>query len=431
MFAARLDEIMKRRGLTDRNVRDKLAELDVKVSHVYVVQMRQGKATNPTIGVVKALAEVLNVRTSWLLGESDPSSDAPFAGLSNASREAMRVMLELARRADRLAPIGWDIPPPPQLGERADAKLSAVHPYLPEEVERALSPDADHIPPNRVGARLRELRLKAELSTAEADLVVGTEAGWVDGVEAGSTTPSTRMLQQLLSRYGVMDPFQQQLFAAAARGDLDDRWWFPYFQRLPMWLVVFMEMEDSSELIRTFSSDSVPPLLQHPEYAVAVRQAAHHPETAADQVEFGVKILRDRQRRLLEERTTKIWAVIQESVLLDDLGGTDVQVAQLDLLIELAQRPEITIQINPGGPGRYRPRGGPFTLMRLPGDGRPDVVWLPHLVEDLLLSDMPLVKAYHMAHTRLSMSAGDPDRSGNGLARIRERVVREALTGRG
>ncbi|MCF6467331.1 helix-turn-helix domain-containing protein [Nonomuraea sp. MG754425] len=435
VFTARLREVMERRGLSDQQVADMVTEqTGMTMTRVYISLLRSGKQKNPTVARLKALAQVLEVRPSYLLGEADPADDAPFASLSNESRNALRYVLELARRADRLPPVNWNGPGEPTMPRPAIAEPSASqgihHPFTLEQVQQAFASSIDRTPPNRVGGRLRDLRKVAGLSAAEADLVVGGEPGLVEDIEAGSTTPSTAMLRTLLTRYGVGDSHQQELFVSAAAGKLDTRWWFPYFQRLPLWLVTYLEMEDSATQVRMYSDATIPALLQHEDYAVAMRRSAHFPEIPADQIELGIEILRERQQRLLDERPVKLWAVLQESVLLDDLGGTEVQLRQIDHLMELAARPHITIQINRGGPDRYRPRGGAFSLIRLPDDGVLDVVWIPQLSDDRMVSDAPGVLAYSMAHGRLALSASKPARALEELAMIRERVTRESISRR-
>ncbi|MEV4079183.1 Scr1 family TA system antitoxin-like transcriptional regulator [Nonomuraea fuscirosea] len=432
VFSARLREVMERRGLSDAQVADMVTEqTGVTMTRVYVTLLRSGKQKNPTVARLKALAQVLEVRPSYLLGEADPADEAPFASLSNESRNALRTVLELARRADRLPPVGWNEAGAPRVQWASGAEPSVAqevhHPFTLEQIQQAFGPDAGRTPPNRVGGRLRDLRRAAGLSTAEADLVLGGEPV-VEDIEAGSTTPSTAMLRTLLARYGVVDSYQQELFVSAAAGRLDTRWWFPYFQRLPLWLVTYMEMEDSATQIRMYSDTTVPGLLQHEDYAVAMRRSAHFPEVPADQIELGIEILRERQRRVLTERPVKLWAVLQESALLDDLGGTEVQLRQLDHLMDLAARPNITIQINRGGPDRYRPRGGAFSLLRLPEEGVLDVAWIPQLSDDRMVSDTSGVLAYSMAHGRLALSASRPDRALEELRTIRGRVARESAS---
>ncbi|MEV0387907.1 Scr1 family TA system antitoxin-like transcriptional regulator [Nonomuraea sp. NPDC050643] len=430
LFAARLQEVMERRGLRDAQVAAMVCDqTNVKITREYVAQLRTDARKNPSIAHLTALAHVLEVRASYLLGESDPADDAPFASLSNESRDVMRVVLALARRADRLPPVGWGSNPPARRRPNPAANSASQgihHPFPFEYVQQAFAPGGDHTPPNRVGGRLRELRKLARLSEAEADLVIGGERGLVEGIEAGSTMPPIAMLRTLLTRYGVSDSYRQELFVSAALGRLDTRWWFRYFQRLPLWLIMNLEMEDSADQIRMYADATLPALLQHEDYAVAVRRSAHYPEVPVDQIDLAMELTRERQRRLLDERPVPIWAVLQESALLNDVGGTDVQLRQIDHLIELAQRRDVSIQINRGGPDCYRPRGGTFMLFRLPEDGQPDVVWVPELSEDMLVADAPSVMAYSMAHARLALSSSKPQHAMEELVRIRARVEREA-----
>ncbi|MGR6921221.1 Scr1 family TA system antitoxin-like transcriptional regulator [[Actinomadura] parvosata] len=430
MFAARLEEIMRRRNLTDPRVADLVRKTGLTMTRQYVTQLRTGVRTDPGISRVKALASVLDVPVWWLLGEDDPAEAAPFASLSNESRAALAAVLDLARRADRLPSVGQ---PPGQAGaRRAEAAEIAAsdlpaHPYPAEQVRQAIA-TSEAMPPNRVGARLRSLRTEAGLSVAEAELVIGGEPGLLDQIETGTLAPSTAMLRLLLSSYGVTDPYHQALFISAAQGHLDSRWWLPYFQTLPLWVVAFMEMEDSSELIRYYSSSEIPFLLQHPDYTRMLRLAAHHPDAPAAQIELGTRLLRERQERLVERRKVNIWAVIQKSVLLDPVGGIEVQIRQLDHLITMAAQPHVSIQINVSGPDRYRPRGGSFTLLRRPDPSVPDVAWIPHLSEDTMIADSTHMAEYSMAWARLTISATPPDQAIHMLTQARAAVAQGRLS---
>jgi hypothetical protein len=120
----------------------------------------------------------------------------------------------------------------------------------------------------------------------------------------------------------------------------------------------------------------------------------------------------------------KLWAVVQDSALLGDMGDVDVQVAQIDHLIDLCKEPHISLQVSQGGRKHYRPRGGSFTLMRVPKHEGPDVVWLPNLTEDLLFDDAARAMEYSMAHNRLCMSSSRPQETVEVLTGIRNRIVR-------
>ncbi|MEV1003317.1 helix-turn-helix transcriptional regulator [Nonomuraea sp. NPDC050202] len=414
---------MRRRNLKDAQVAALVEQTGLTMTRQYVTQLRTGVPKDPGIARVKALAQVLDVPLWWLLGDPDPAEAAPFAALSNESRQALAAVLDLARRADRLAPVGRSSgvdSTPTADSVTADAPPS--HPYPVEVVRQALSSSQD-MPPNRIGARLRSLRKTAGLSVAEAELVIGGEPGMLDQIESGTLVPTTAMLTLLLSSYGVTNPYYQTLFVSAAQGRLDNRWWLPYFQTLPLWVVAFMEMEDSSERISYYSSSEIPFLLQHPDYTRVLRLAAHHPDAATAQIELGTRLLRERQERLVERRKVRIWAVIQESALLDAVGGTDVQLRQLDHLIALATQPHISIQVNLSGPDRYRPRGGSFTLLRRPDPDMPDVAWIPHLSEDLVISDSAHMAEYTMAWARLTLSATQPDQAIRVLTQARAIVA--------
>jgi transcriptional regulator with XRE-family HTH domain len=415
---------MRRQNISDRDLADLINSSGVSISHAYIVQLRKGQRTNPTLEHLKALAVALAVPVWWLIGEDDPAGDLPFTALSTQSRTALTYVLELARRADRLPPMGGAAERPSGPGEvverpRPRGQEVATHPYQAHEVRQALT--GGRVPANRVGGRLQALRKLAGLSVSEVELVIGE--GQLYGVEAGTVVPPEPVLRALLSTYGLTDYHQVELVVAAARGDLDGRWWWGYFQTMPLWVVVLLDMEDQAELIRTWNSDGIPPLLQTPDYTRAQRQAAHFPDVAAGQVSMVVDLMLKRQARL-RDRDVKLWAVVQDSALLGDMGDVDVQVAQIDHLIDLCKEPHISLQVSQGGRKHYRPRGGSFTLMRVPKHEGPDVVWLPNLTEDLLFDDAARAMEYSMAHNRLCMSSSRPQETVEVLTGIRNRIVR-------
>ncbi|MET8006237.1 Scr1 family TA system antitoxin-like transcriptional regulator [Nonomuraea glycinis] len=424
-LADRLTAAMRRMGINDRDLADLINSSGVSISHAYIVQLRKGQRTNPTLEHLRALAVALAVPVWWLIGEDDPAGDLPFTALSSPSRIALAHVLELARRADRLPPLGGPaerLPGPAEVVERPRPRVQevATHPYQAHEVRQAFT--GGRMPANRVGGRLQALRKVAGLSVSEVELVIGE--GRLSGVEAGTVVPPEPVLRTLLSTYGLTDYHQVELFIAAARGDLDGRWWWGYFQTMPLWVVVLLDMEDQAELIRTWFSDGVPPLLQTSDYTRAQRQAAHFPDTAAQQVRLVVDLMLKRQARL-RDREMKLWAVVQESALLDDMGDVEVQLGQIDHLIDLCKRPHVSLQVSQGRRKHYRPRGGSFSLMRVPQHEGPDVVWLPALTEDLLIDDATRTMEYSMAYARLCTSACRPQETPEVLTGIRNRIVRD------
>ncbi|GAA3004709.1 helix-turn-helix transcriptional regulator [Streptosporangium longisporum] len=302
-----------------------------------------------------------------------------------------------------------------------DTRLTSepTHPYPASSVFLAHRP-AEQVGPNRLGARLRSMRDEHGLTAAEAADAIGVDESVVTGIEDGTAELQPTDLEELLLLYGVNDPYQRELLAAVARGEHDDAWWYDDVSRLPLWLLVNLAVEDGAELLRSYNNDTVPALLQTERYARASRLAVHHPDPAPEQIDLAWRILRRRQERVLDG-TLRIWAVVQEHALLDPIGGPDVLLEQLAHLAEAAERPHVALQVNLTRDGRYRPRGGAFSLFGV-GQGA-DAVYVPQLVTDNMITDPLQVAEYRMAHTRLSLSAEPAARTPKVLAEFRRRIL--------
>jgi hypothetical protein len=73
-----------------------------------------------------------------------------------------------------------------------------------------------------------------------------------------------------------------------------------------------------------------------------------------------------------------LWAVIDETALWRS-DSRSVMRAQIQHLLEMAELPNITLQVIPIHSGAYATVGGPFTILRFSEPDLPDIVYLEHL----------------------------------------------------
>jgi hypothetical protein len=104
------------------------------------------------------------------------------------------------------------------------------------------------------------------------------------------------------------------------------------------------------------------------------------------------------------------------------IGGVPVLRAQLERLIETAERPNITIQILPYEVGGHAAAGGPFTILRFPEANLPDIVYLEQLTSALYLDKRPDVDRYQAVMDQLSVTAEPPDDTPRLLAKLLENL---------
>lgn len=104
---------------------------------------------------------------------------------------------------------------------------------------------------------------------------------------------------------------------------------------------------------RSYSSWFVPGLIQTYGYTEAVLRAVQRRRVDVDDVADAVAVRMERQRVLYEGDRTFAF-LVEESVLRNGIGGTDVQIGQLGHLFTVASLPNVSLGVVPMGVDRSR-----------------------------------------------------------------------------
>jgi hypothetical protein len=102
---------------------------------------------------------------------------------------------------------------------------------------------------------------------------------------------------------------------------------------------------------------------------------------------------------------------MDEAVLQRPVGSPAVMQGQLKHLIEVAQRPNVTIQVMPFRTGGHSTAGGPFSILRFAEPDLPDIVFLEQLTSALYLDKQEIVDSYLKVMERICMEAATPANS--------------------
>jgi transcriptional regulator with XRE-family HTH domain len=268
----------------------------------------------------------------------------------------------------------------------------------------------------QLGARLRRLREARGVSREEAGWVIRASESKISRIELGRVRFKERDIADLLTLYGVDDDGQRAGLLAVARDANTPGWWQPYGDLLAGWFQYYLDMEAAASLIRTYEVQFVPGLLQTEAYARAVIMLGHG-DADADEVDRRVGLRMARQRQLGRADPPRLWAVIDEAVLLRPIGGPGVMRAQIEALQEAAARPDVQLQVLPFQAGGHAAAGGAFTILRFPDQELPDVVYIEHLTSALYLEKAEDVEQYAEAAARLFIEAEPPNRTPDILRR--------------
>ena len=255
-----------------------------------------------------------------------------------------------------------------------------------------------------LGGQLRRLREARHISRAEAGHAIRASDSKISRLELGRVAFKERDVSDLLTLYGVSDEDERETLTSLGRQANKPGWWHKYSDILPSWFELFIGLEAAAALIRTYEVQFVPGLLQTGDYAAAVTMLGHA-EVAVPEVARRVELRMARQRRLTEPDAPRIWAVVDEAVLRRPLGGPEVMRAQLEHLLEMAARPNVTLQIVPFERGGHAAAGGPFTILRFAEPDLADVVYLEQLASAVYLDDRDEVDGYMAVMDRLCVEA--------------------------
>jgi transcriptional regulator with XRE-family HTH domain len=217
----------------------------------------------------------------------------------------------------------------------------------------------------RLGTFLREVRQRADRTMDEAADHLKTKRPTVSRYETGAVLPVWSTVHMLLAFYNATaddlsqatrlyddakdEPRPVRLTAGASKA----------FRKL-----VNAEREAVRE--RELAPFVIPGLLQTKRYAQALIDAGrtlHDPEMRLDSA---VATRMERQEPLDGPDPMLLHALIDEAAIRREIGGPEVLREQLDHLLALAERPNITLQVIPYAAGGYGTMNGSFIIVDYP-----------------------------------------------------------------
>ncbi|MEZ0075364.1 helix-turn-helix domain-containing protein [Planotetraspora sp. GP83] len=269
-------------------------------------------------------------------------------------------------------------------------------------------PDSAHMGPTLprmvLGAQLRRLREARGITAEEAGETIRASHSKISRLELGRTSFKRRDVADLLTLYGVTDEAERATLLAMAKQAGMPGWWQPYQDVVPPWRQAYLELEQAATVIRSYEPTFVPELLQTPGYARAVIRSVHH-EAPQTEIDRRVELRMKRQRILRRPDAPKLWTIIDEAALRRSAGGTATMRDQLRHLIDIAQLPQVTVQVMPFSRGGHAATAGPITFLRFPEDALPDVVFLEQLTGGLYIDKSADIAHYWHVLNRLGIEA--------------------------
>lgn len=271
----------------------------------------------------------------------------------------------------------------------------------------------------RLAAELRRLRKQSGLTAEAVAEKLELDPSWVSRVESGRRGIHPIKLRALLDIYGITDPAVREELLDLCRQARRRGWWHTYGDVIPDWFQVFVGLEAEASELCSYDSELVPGLLQTDDYYRAFLQTGPS-ASRADEIDRKIDFRRARQERIAESGSLRLWSIMNEAVIRRVVGSRETMCGQLRHLLEMSQRPNITLQILPFESGPHPAMDGSFVIVGFPESADPDVVYLENQVSSLYLEDPASVDRYNAVYNHLRAKALDPDQTRRLIAQVAE-----------
>ena len=259
-----------------------------------------------------------------------------------------------------------------------------------------------------LGAYLRRLREARQISLEEAGNVIRASHSKISRLETGRVGFKDRDIIDLLTFYGVTDEKERQALRDHAIRANSPGWWHDYADVLPSWFDGYVGLEEAASQIRAYEVQFVPGLLQTEDYACGVILLGY---SNPKEITRRVNLRMARQAVLDRPDPPSLTMVLDEALLRRPIGGSRAMRAQLKHLLEMSQRPNVTIQVIPFQAGGHAAAGGAFSLLSFAGYDLPDVVYIEQLTSAQYLDKPDIVDGYLAVMEQLRIDALTPTSS--------------------
>jgi transcriptional regulator with XRE-family HTH domain len=270
----------------------------------------------------------------------------------------------------------------------------------------------------RLGERIAELMEAAGTSKDQVEKLLECSPSKVNRILRGDVAVNAAELRLLLDHFklkGTERDEMVQLGEEARRR----RPATPWGSAVPEALKKYFPTEETALLIRTYDPEVIHGLAQTEDYARAL--ISSNPVHRPGDVTRLVQARMARQQRLNGANPPELHMVLSEGALHREVGGPEVMKAQLQHLVELSKRPNITIQVVTFKTGAHVAAGFSFVLFTPPD--RPVVAYTENLTDGLFVTEPGRTETYDaLTWPALLTSANNAESSRKLLSRLSQQL---------
>ncbi len=232
----------------------------------------------------------------------------------------------------------------------------------------------------------------------------------ISRVEAGISGSRVGDVRVLLDLYEVEDANMRVQLEHLARQSNKRGWWLDYAGVVSDEHADLIALETDASYIRSWQPLFVPGLLQTPSYFQTLIDASHtvySPET----VEKGIAVRRERARVLEETSGSHFAAVIWEPALTAPMPSTKVHRQQLEHILNVAQRQNVTIQVLPFSEWGAAHMTSHFVMFSFGPEPAPEAVAFDITTSTVILENLEDTAKHARIFEALRSAALSPEKS--------------------
>ncbi|MEV0310169.1 helix-turn-helix domain-containing protein [Nonomuraea fuscirosea] len=265
-----------------------------------------------------------------------------------------------------------------------------------------------------LGAELRRLREEGGKTLEEAAARLECSPAKVSRIETGHVAIRPIDVRAMLDLYGVSSARRAALLTLVRQSRESKGWWREYADIIHQGYEFYISLEDQAAAIWDYQSFLVPGLLQTEAYTRAVMETYG---IAPDRTERRIALRKKRQTILTRDRPPNLHVVIEADALRRAVGDDDVMGDQFRHLLDMATRPNISIQLI-SMEGIHPAEGRAFIMLGFPDPREPKVVYLEQLNDSHLLHSQDQTAEYERVFKVLRSLAKSPDDSAAMIERL-------------
>ena len=264
----------------------------------------------------------------------------------------------------------------------------------------------------RLAAELREIRESRGRSGESVASALGWSPSKISRYERAKTGLRPREVERLLSYYQVTGQ-RREVLLGLAEDATHKGWWEDSSDVLDDDYKQFIGLEHEANSIAIWHVEVVTGLLQTEAYARHIIGSYSRIEPVAPGMVGRSVRVRMRRQQVIDRADLELSVVLDESILQRRIGDDTVMYEQLQHMVKVADRPNVTLRILPLD-GAHRVFGESFVIFGFGADSEAmlqDVVATEHMRSGYTMEGERETYLHRIAFQTLTEAALDPEAS--------------------